>query len=149
MSTTPEAAFEAAATILRSALAAAVPGAVFIDDSLTGAGMALPDEGQVVITLADRGVAEGINGFGPFFRSMEVEIEALATGATAGVRRARVADLLHAVEAALNADRSLGGVAEDCDFEPLDPQRQAPPAADDIAAEKILLTIEIHTDTQI
>lgn len=146
---TPETAFAALVAQVTARLQTDAPDVELVDDTPSGSGQQLGDAGRVTLSLVDRGVAEGVNGFGPYYRSLEAEIEVLVTGLNAVDRRQRVSTLLASIEAALNADRSLGGAAEDCDFEPLDPARQAPRGASDLASETILITIEIHSDSQI
>ncbi|MEE3099565.1 MAG: hypothetical protein VX463_07315 [Pseudomonadota bacterium] len=149
MTSTPDAALAALAARLQAALPVAVPGLAVIDDEPSGDGDQLGDAGHVAVVLDDRGVPDGLNGAGPFYRETLARLECLVRGASAAERRTRLRAVLDAVEAALNADRTLGGEILGCTWEALDPQRVPVEGGADVMGEIILVTLEFETDTEL
>lgn len=147
--TTPEAAVAALVGVLRARLAAAVPGARVVDEDPADEAETLPAAGQVAVFLEDRGVAQDVNGVGPWWRETSVRIEAMVQGPDAPTRRLRLRALLDAIEAGLNADRTLGGVVEALSVEAFDPALVEVPGAEDVAIEVVSVALEYPAATEL
>lgn len=145
--TTPENAMAALVTAVQTRLAADVAGAAFIDGDPSFSDAPTPEAGQVAVFLLDRGAVG--SGEGGWWRETQAHVECLVQGATRSARATRLRALLDAVEAALAADRSLGGVVVSSDWEAADPTTLPVEGAEDVASETVLVTLEYHSETQL
>ena len=107
----------------------------------------VPKGGHILLMDGDKGEPEEILGIGngvlyTWFPQIEVEVRIQAN---AEDRDARLATLLAAIEAALTADRELGGLVDYMDWRPSDVDEERILGADPIEGRALTLLPEYDT----